>query len=62
MVPSRKLCKAACFPRFGLTDAAIADVAPTSTLILTDDHPLAGFLESRSLDVIRFSELQATCL
>jgi hypothetical protein len=60
--PSRTLAQTAGFPRFGLTDAAIAEVAARACLVLTDDHPLAGWLEARGAEVIRFSELQATCL
>jgi len=60
--PSKLLAKATHFPRFGLTDTAIADVPRRSCLILTNDHPLAGFLQKRGLDVVRFSDLQAACL
>jgi hypothetical protein len=59
---SRTLAKARHFPRFGLTDTAIADLAPGSCLILTDDRPLAGLLEAKGLAVIRFSDLQSLCL
>jgi hypothetical protein len=58
---SRSLAKAGHFPRFGLTDTAIADLAPGSCLILTDDRPLAGLLEAKGLAVIRFSDLQSIC-
>ncbi|MGO8931026.1 MAG: hypothetical protein ACLQU3_29570 [Limisphaerales bacterium] len=60
--PSRTLAKAAHFLRFGRTDTAIADLAPGSCLVLTDDRPLAGLLESRNVAVIRFPDLQSTCL
>ena len=59
---SRTLANAAHFPRFGLTDTAIVDLAPGSCLILTDDRPLAGLLEAKGLAVIRFSDLQSICL
>jgi hypothetical protein len=59
---SRTLTKAPHFPRFGLTDTAIADLAPASCLILTADRPLAGLLEAKGLAVIRFSDLQRICL
>ena len=59
---SRTLAKAAHFLRFGLTDTAIADLTPGSCLVLTDDRPLAGLLEARKVAVIRFSDLQSTCL
>lgn len=60
--PSRALVKAADFRRFGLTDTAIANLPRNSCLILTDDHPLAGHLKKRRLDVVRFSDLQEVCL
>jgi hypothetical protein len=59
---SKTLVKAAHFQRFGLTDTAIANLAPGSCLVLTDDRPLAGLLEARNVAVIRFSDLKRTCL
>jgi len=59
---SRTLAKAPHFPRLGLTDTAIADLAPASCLILTADRLLAGLLEAKDLAVIRFSDLQRICL
>ena len=59
---SRTLAKAPHFPRFGLTDTAIADLEPASCLILTADRPLAGLLAAKGLAVIRFSDLQSIYL
>jgi hypothetical protein len=60
--PSKTLAKAPHFPRFGLTDTAIADLPRGSCLVLTDDRSLAGLLEAQGIAVIRFPDLQATCL
>ncbi len=58
---SKTLALTSCFPQFGLTDAAIADLVPGTCLVLTDDDPLAGLLKKRGSDVIRFSDLQKGC-
>ena len=62
LISSRKLTQAAHFIKFGLTDTAIAELAGRSHLVLTDDHSLAGFLESRRAGVLRFANLRALCL
>jgi hypothetical protein len=59
---SRTPAKVAHFLRFGLTDTAIADLAPGSCLVLTDDRPLVGLLEGRKVAVICFADLKSTCL
>jgi len=46
------------FPRLGLTDTVILLLGARSYLVLTDDHKLAGFSESRSVDVINFNHLR----
>jgi len=43
--------------RFGLTDAALARLARTHT-VMTVDWPLTGFLESRGLPVVNFNRLR----
>jgi hypothetical protein len=60
--PSRILALTSHFPRFGLTDTAIADFKAGMCLVLTDDNSLAGLLQKKGADVIRFSDLQRMCL
>lgn len=45
------------FVRFGITDAAIRDVA-SGYLVLTDDLPLYGYLAGQSVDVLNFNNLR----
>ncbi len=47
------------FLRFGLTDAAILQVARTGYLVLTDDFRLSNYMESNKLDVLNFTHLRA---
>ncbi len=47
--------------RFGITDAALAQLA-TSYVVLTIDWPLANILESRGLLVINFNHLREAFL
>jgi hypothetical protein len=46
------------FPRFGLTDTAIAMIAPKSHLVLTDDFSLYGLLSKRGVDVLNFNRIR----
>jgi len=49
----------AIFPRLGLTDAVIAELANQRYLVLTDDFPLANYLGSINTDVINFNHLRS---
>lgn len=46
------------FTRFGLTDSAIAELAPGQYLVLTDDLNLFGYLQNRGIDAINFNHLR----
>lgn len=59
---SRVLMQAGHFPRYGLTDTAIADLGRGSCLVLTDDFALAGLLKTKHIEVLRFGELRKICL
>jgi hypothetical protein len=56
--PSRELTASRDFLRFGLADAAIADVAPGMYLVVTDEFALHSLLLSRGVDVINFNHLR----
>lgn len=55
--PSSRLVSDPVAIRFGLTDAALANLAATH-VILTMDWPLSGLLESRNLPVLNFNRLR----
>lgn len=46
------------FARFGLTDTAIVDAARGSYLVLTDDLPLAAYLQGQGVDVLNFNNIR----
>ena len=46
------------FPRFGLTDTAILLAAKGKYLVLTDDFPLAQYLQTEAIDVINFNHVR----
>src|SRR5208283_4826548 len=51
--PSRQAAASPAFPKFGLTDAGIASlVSENDFLVLTDDLPLANWLQSKGVDVL----------
>lgn len=50
------------FINFGLTDTAIYDVAKSGILIVTDDLPLYGYLNSLGLDAINFNHLRGLAI
>ncbi len=56
--PSEEICALPHFRRFGLTDSGIIDLAPEKYLILTDDFPLANYLQSANVDVINFNYIR----
>lgn len=55
---STMLSESDCFPRFGLTDASIADVAADGHLVLTDDFPLYMYLSTNGRDVVNFTHIR----
>jgi hypothetical protein len=56
--PCRELANDQAFLRFGLTDTAIAMVAPGKYLVLTDDLALFGVLAKRGVDVLNFNRIR----
>ena len=56
--PSEEICALPHFHRFGLTDSGIIDLAPERYLVLTDDFPLANYLQSANVDVINFNHIR----
>jgi hypothetical protein len=56
--PSKTLAAEPHFPKFGLTDAAIAHLAQRQLLVLTDDFRLSSFLDSKGLPAINFNHLR----
>jgi rRNA-processing protein FCF1 len=55
---SRELGDAPIFAKFGLTDTAILLAARGKYVVLTDDFPLAQYLETQKIDVINFNHLR----
>ncbi|MCA1630376.1 MAG: hypothetical protein LC785_04070 [Acidobacteria bacterium] len=55
---SAKLSSTEQFPRLGLTDSGIFDLSQNRYLVLTDDFRLAGYLDSRGIDVINFNHIR----
>jgi hypothetical protein len=53
-----------CFLRFGLADAAVIDLTHDPLLILTNDKPMARYLqnEKRKKNVFYFGDLKERCL
>ena len=56
--PARDLATHGHFPRFGLTDIAIADLVPDRHLVLTDDLPLYHYLSTTGVDAINFNHIR----
>lgn len=54
-LPSKDTAASVIFPRLGLTDAVISEVANEKYLVLTDDLQLALYLGSINADVINFN-------
>ena len=52
---SRLLAKTEAFVRFGLSDAAISHLANGNFVVLTEDFPLAGYLQKRGVSVVNFN-------
>lgn len=56
-LPSSAAAASAIFPRLGLADSVIAEIANQRYLVLTDDFALANYLGSINADVINFNHL-----
>lgn len=52
------LAKHEIFGKFGMTDAAIASLAKRGIPVITDDFPIAGWLESRGAVAVNFNNLR----
>jgi len=57
-LPSKDLCDSECFRKFGLTDSGIVEISRDTYLVITDDFPLSGYLQSRNIDVINFNHIR----
>jgi hypothetical protein len=55
--PSHRLAATTCFPRLGLTDAALIELADQGILVLTDDLPLFLEIDRKKRRVIYFTHL-----
>lgn len=55
---STRACSLECFKNFHLTDSGIIEVAQGQYLVLTDDLPLAGYLQHVGIDVINFNHIR----
>lgn len=58
-VESARVCSREFFKKFYLTDSGIVDLAKDQYLVLTDDFPLAGYLQKVDIDVINFNHLRS---
>lgn len=57
-VPSFELVGSPVFKLFGLSDAAIAEIASREILVLTMDAPLYQYLTGLGLDVLNFNHIR----
>lgn len=57
-IESKEICALQHFKDFGLTDSGIISLASESFLVLTDDGPLAGYLQNVGIDVINFNHVR----
>ena len=57
-IEGTRVCSLECFKNFHLTDSGIIDVAKGQYLVLTDDWPLAGYLQHVGIDVINFNHIR----
>lgn len=58
-IASRTASEVPAFHKFGLTDSVIAQLGSQSYLVLTDDFPLSGYLQSLGIDVINFNHIRS---
>jgi rRNA-processing protein FCF1 len=56
--PSAEIAATPAFIKFGLTDAVIANLAEGKYLVITEDHRVTGYLQSRNIDVLNFNHLR----
>lgn len=59
-VPSATAASIAGFPRFGLTDSAIKELAHDRYLVLSDDLKLTVHLQENGIDAINFNHLRTS--
>ena len=52
------LIESKAYLKFGLVDSAIFEVARGEFLVVTDDGPLFGFLESQHVDVVSLDQIR----
>jgi len=57
-LPSSGIAEAECFPRLGLTDSGILQLAKDNYLVLTDDAKLSHYLADADVDSINFEHLR----
>ncbi len=57
-VPSATAAASASFPKFGLSDSVIVEIANQRYLVLTAEFALAGYLRSVGTDAINFNNLR----
>ncbi|MBC8042747.1 MAG: hypothetical protein IAF08_04805 [Rhizobacter sp.] len=57
-ISSRTLCLTPHFKKFGLADAAIVEAVKEKYLVLTDDFPLANYLQKMKVDVLNFNNIR----
>lgn len=50
------------FPKLGITDSGILELAPNSYLVLTDDFPLANRLAHMNVDVINYNHVRFSAI
>ncbi len=55
---SKQVSSLPAFSKFGLADAAIIYEAPQKYLVLTDEFPLFGYLQSINVDAVNFNNLR----
>ncbi len=55
---SHTLAKTDKFPKFGLTDCGIMNVAKDNYLVLTDDLRLASYLQNIGIDTLNFNNIR----
>lgn len=55
---SASLSKNDCFTKYGLADTSIITDAKSNYVVLTDDFPLSGYLNSAGVDAINFNHLR----
>lgn len=57
-LPGREIVADPAFRKFGFTDAGISALRSSEYLVLTDDLPLAQFLESANVPVFNFNHIR----